>query len=102
MAEKESKFKLEAWMLDKQNLNRLWDELGRFSHGDDDYIQCEYKDGGKNDYANPCELASREENRRRNEVIKVSLNRSNFREGKYAVVSFSQSNSLSPSIYIYV
>lgn len=100
MAEKESKFKLEAWMLDKKSLNRLWDELGRFSNGDNGYIQCKYKDGGENKYANPCELASREENRRRNEVIEVSLSRSNSREGKYAYVNFSQSNLLSPSIYI--
>ena len=102
MAKKERKFKHEAWILNKQNLNKLWDELDRISNGDYGYIRCEYKDGGTNDYTNPCELASHEENRDSNEVIKVFLIRSNSKEGSSARLRFSRSSLLSSPIYIMV
>lgn len=102
MAERESKSKLEAWVLDKQNLYRLWDELGRISDGDFGYIKCKYKDGGTNYYADPRELMSHEKNSRRNKVINVSLSRSNFKGGSYASVNFFLPNLLSSSIYISV
>ena len=78
MAEKESKFKHEAWILYEHNLIELWDELGRVTNNGRGNIKCEYKDGGTNNYANQQELLSNEINSHNNAVIMVSLSRCNF------------------------
>lgn len=103
MAEKESKFKREAWILYEHNLIEVWDELGRVSNNGSGSIKCEYKDGGKNSYANPQELISNEVNSRSNAVIKVSLSRYDIKRGASASVNFSPTLFLmSNSIYIWV
>ena len=103
MAEKESKFKHEAWILYEHNLIELWDELGRVSDNGDGGIKCEYKDGGANKYANPQELVSNEVNSRRNAVVKVSFWRYNFERRISASVNFSPPLFLmSNSIHIWI
>lgn len=103
MAESESKFRLEAWILTEQNLNKIWDELGRVTNQGSGYIECKYKDRGENSYSNPLELVSRETNSSRNAVINVRLSRSSSKRSARVSVSFMQSGLFQPfSIYISV
>lgn len=103
MAENESKFKREAWILYEHNLIEIWNELGRVSNNGSGNIKCEYKDGGSNKYTNPQELVSNEANSRNNAVIKVSLARYDFERKIGINVMFSLPPFfMSNSIHIWV
>ena len=104
MEERRHAWRQQAWVLELQGLNEVWEALGRVTEGGDDgKVKCRCKGGTVKEYANPYELAEREANSRSEEVTEMELTRWNMSEGTWAGVEFRQPSVPFPhSVRIFV